>query len=527
MPEEPFEELLVEEMEKESYFRMVDEEGKTIVITGRRLRVGDKYLNSDNRLYEVHSVDGYLARARFVEEIKHQLSRDTAPISQEFMPVQTRTSQIIAIYHSHNAESYVPSDGTDSIYGKGGIHDVGAAFRDALEDKDINVLYSERLHLPHDRGAYRRSRITAQELLRQGPDAIFDVHRDAAPWEAYAMEIDGEIISQIQFVVGLSSPGSAANRKLAFDLKGHGDRIHPDLIRGVFLIWGGYNQDLSPMSLLLEVGAHTNTKESAIKGITLFADVVGFYFYGPDFVDDRARDRADRDPEDEDALPPALYRDAGGISGAISGTVIGLLLTSLGAVVGFYFLNNPGALENLLDWWEHLPETAALTMSRWKKFIRDFPQLSRKVWSEAPENLLQGWKNLQIEAKDFPPWLQGKVDKGLEGAQRLAEAAKRWGQGLPGNLQGSWRFLIQESKEFPDYLSRYFNAFKNNVLGVIRWLRRKVPGTWAYLRVNIARGWAESLAEGRRLAELIKESVNRFVFFIREKLSRLRKRLRP
>lgn len=74
-------------------------------------------------------------------------------------------------------------------------------------------------------------------------------------------------MTQIQIVVGLSNPGTATNQQFAYDLKGYADRLYPGLIHGVLIIWGSYNQDLSPLALLLEVGAHTNSKEAAQRGL--------------------------------------------------------------------------------------------------------------------------------------------------------------------------------------------------------------------------------------------------------------------
>ena len=121
----------------------------------------------------------------------------------------------MAVYHTHNAESYVPTDGTDSIYGKGGIHQVGAAFAEALRERGITVDYSEQLHLPHDRGAYRRSRETVLELIAKEPDSIFDVHRDAAPRNAYAIQLEDEWMTSVQFVVGRQNQNLGVNRKYA------------------------------------------------------------------------------------------------------------------------------------------------------------------------------------------------------------------------------------------------------------------------------------------------------------------------
>jgi stage II sporulation protein P len=60
------------------------------------------------------------------------------------------------------------------------------------------------------------------------------------------------------------------------------DRLYPGLIKGIFMARGNYNQDISPLSLLLEVGTYQNPQEGAERSITLFADAVDYYFAGPE-----------------------------------------------------------------------------------------------------------------------------------------------------------------------------------------------------------------------------------------------------
>ncbi len=508
--EDILDELLEEERRDSLYYRMVDEDGRCIVTTGRRLKPGDCYLAANNRLYEVYALEGYLARARFKEEIVIDLpgGENATGDFAAAIPVQ-QPAYSIAIYHSHNAESYVPSDGADSIYGRGGIHDVGVAFKESLRQKGIEVYHSERLHLPHDRGAYRRSRVTAQELLKKRPDAIFDVHRDAAPWDAYAAEVDGEMVTQVQIVVGLSHPGAAANKKYAFDLKGYADRIHPGLVRGVFLIWGGYNQDLSPLSLLLEVGAHTNSKEAAMRGISLFGDVVAYYFYGPSYLDNG---EGAAEPGREDDSPPALYRDAGGILNAISGTVLGLLLTSLGAAMGFYFLNNPEALENLLAWWERAPQRLALLPGGFKQFALNFPTLARKSWAEFPENLSHSWHKLRQEGRAAPGWIKTAVQKW---GRRAAGRIKQWFRELPWRWRRSWTLLLQESRELPTFLRQRLQKGQELLERTASRLGRMMRRAWSVFWKSLRLAWHRTLAEGAHWAALV-----------REKITALRSRLR-
>lgn len=382
-------ELEEKEILEEKYFSLVDTKGNLITVTGRRIRPGDRYLDQNNRLYEVSRVKDYEAIARYIrtEKLENPFRKNTRPaffreikstafnfikrvISRDYAQEGDDSGEefpryLVALYHTHNAESYLPSDGSSSIYGRGGIHEVGAAFKDALEKKNIDVIHSENLHLPHDRGAYRRSRDTALSLLEKNPDVIFDLHRDAAPVEAYAEQIDDdEWVTRVQFVVGRQNSSYVITRRFAYDLKSLADDVYPGLVKGVFMGWGNYNQDLTPLNLLLEVGGHMNSKEAAEKGITYFADVVAFYFYGIPPGEENARG----------ILPRAEAPGAAG--GAVSGTIAVILLLVAGAAAGFYFLNNPSE-------WGRFREQLRLYMGR-----------GGIVWREGYKNLVLLEKNI-------------------------------------------------------------------------------------------------------------------------------------
>ena len=271
----------------DEYYTLLDPKGNVLWETGHQIYPQDQYLAADNMLYEVVEIDETrrIARTELVELVKpevfrwNELQKELGLAAIEGSEQGERGQ--IALYHTHNAESYVPTDGAESVNGKGGIHRVGEAFADALGDLGVTVDHSQTLHLPHDRGAYRRSRETVLELLADHPDAVFDVHRDAAPQSAYAIELGDEWVTRVMFVVGRQNQNLGINRKYAQSLKAIADDLYPGLVRGIFYGRGNYNQDLSPLSLLLEVGAHTNSRPAAERGISLFAEVVDLYFYGP------------------------------------------------------------------------------------------------------------------------------------------------------------------------------------------------------------------------------------------------------
>jgi stage II sporulation protein P len=262
------------------YCTIVDELGRPVFLTGWRVEVGDQCLTADNKRYEVTDISGDTAHAKFIGEV--DLSVYTPAGKARNLAGGILTPQVayaqgnkVAIYHTHSDESYVPSDGSESILGNGGVYKVGDAFASALQSKGLEPLHSMAKHDPHDDMAYERSRRTVTDLLKQQPAAVFDVHRDALPADAYATNINGQDMTKVQLVVGKYGPTGKQIEDYALQLKATADQQHPGLIKGIFFAKGGdYNQDLHPRSMLLEVGSHTNSRDDAQKGIALFADVI-------------------------------------------------------------------------------------------------------------------------------------------------------------------------------------------------------------------------------------------------------------
>ncbi|ADU52140.1 stage II sporulation protein P [Thermaerobacter marianensis DSM 12885] len=185
-----------------------------------------------------------------------------------------RGQGFIGIYHTHNDESYIPTDGTASVDGRGGIHRVGDVLGRELAQHGFRVVKSEALHLPHDRGAYRRSRRTALKMIPKNPLVLLDVHRDATPPEFYREVVKGQPVTQIRLVVGRENPFRRTNLAFARRLKAEADRSFPGLVKGIYYGRGNYNQDLGPRTLLIEVGAHTNSRIRAERGAAIFATVL-------------------------------------------------------------------------------------------------------------------------------------------------------------------------------------------------------------------------------------------------------------
>ena len=123
---------------------------------------------------------------------------------------------------------------------------MGDELSKALERRGVEVIRSRERHVPHDAGAYQRPRRTVEEILKQNPDAIIDVHRDAVPKEEYLEKVERQERVQIQLVVGRQNQNMAPIRAFAEGLKKQSDEKFPGLIRGIFMARGKYNQDVSP-----------------------------------------------------------------------------------------------------------------------------------------------------------------------------------------------------------------------------------------------------------------------------------------
>jgi stage II sporulation protein P len=319
------------------YYRIVDEQNNVIDYTARYLSEGDQFINADNMCYQIRSIEGDYAHAQLMGkeaeakiDIPSKIPTLSSLIAREDVPS-------IGIYHTHSAECYVPSDGTESDESDGGIVKVGKAFEKKLDEMGFKVYHSDRLHHPHDVNAYYRSRRTAIDLLKKSPTALFDVHRDAVPPEVYYDNIDGHDVTKLKFVVGNTNPRFQTNLEFAKQLKAAADKKYPGIIQGILVISSDFNQDLAPRAMLIEAGAHTNEREHAEQGIAMFAETLPAVLGSP-----RASE-----------APPTPEES----SGAWKAVILGIILVAA-AVFGYLYMNTgsiEGATNQLRNFFSRIP----------------------------------------------------------------------------------------------------------------------------------------------------------------------------
>ena len=264
---------------EETVWTLMTEDGQRLTAICYEPETGDRYLSADNTLYEIIRVEGDTAVARSQGTLAlpdiSWLEEDAA------LPVSAAAGRRIALYCTHSDEIYKPSDGTYSDPERGSIYQVAAALADALEEKGATCEVSDALHYPHDAGAYRRSRQTAVQLLKSGPDALLDIHRDGIPDpEEYTVTIGGRQASKVRLLVGRGNQNMEVNKDFALTVKAVADRVYPGLIKDIYMGKGTYNQDLAPHSLLLECGTYTLSRDRVLVSMPMMADVLDRALYG-------------------------------------------------------------------------------------------------------------------------------------------------------------------------------------------------------------------------------------------------------
>lgn len=259
---------------------------KVLFLKGDDINVGDNYLSADNKFYEIESVDknSKTAIAKFIRDEK--LPKVNVKAKNADAVAEAKSSKKVGVYHTHNDESYYTPDGIDSVYGKGGIHNVGKRFVDELKKLGIETVYREDLHLPHNSGAYTRSQVTANALLDSGVQAIFDLHRDSTKRSEYLTKVNGKQMSSVRMVVGASSKNYEENKNFAYTIKSYADEVYPGLIKDIYIGKGNYNQQLTTRAMLFEMGCENIEKELVLNTTPYLAKVVDVVLYGSENASD-------------------------------------------------------------------------------------------------------------------------------------------------------------------------------------------------------------------------------------------------
>ena len=196
-----------------------------------------------------------------------------------FTPSLGEASPAVLIVHTHTTESY--ADVYDRVNFRTldeqkNMLAIGDAVARVLEMGGITVIHDRTVHdYPDYNTAYSAARRTIQGYLARYPDIciVLDLHRDASADETSPMvtaaTVGGQSAAQLMMVVGCGTesdpiPNWQENFALALKLAVLLEQENPGITRPMAVCPKRYNLDLSPGSLLVEVGAAGNTLQEAL-----------------------------------------------------------------------------------------------------------------------------------------------------------------------------------------------------------------------------------------------------------------------
>lgn len=193
----------------------------------------------------------------------------------------------VLIYHTHSQEGYRDSKKNDESTTVVGV---GDRLCELLETKyGINVLHHKGEYDVGDRDhAYSKALPKIQKILKDNPSiqVVIDLHRDGVANDTKLVTtVGGKKMAQVMFFNGLSrtTKGEIAYLKnpyikdnLAFSLQMQiaAAEYYPGFTRRIYLKGYRYNMHVCPKTLLVEVGAQTNTVEEAMNSMEPLADIL-------------------------------------------------------------------------------------------------------------------------------------------------------------------------------------------------------------------------------------------------------------
>ena len=193
----------------------------------------------------------------------------------------------ILIYHTHSQEGYKDSKAGDA---KTSVIGVGDRLTELLEEKGFKVLHHKGKYDVGKRDrAYSVAASNLQKILEENPSiqVVIDLHRDGVAESTHLVtEQNGKKMAQIMFFNGLSrttatgdiaylkNPYIADNLAFSFQMQLAAAEYYPDFTRRIYLKGYRYNMHFCPKSLLVEVGAQTNTYEEAENAMEPLADIL-------------------------------------------------------------------------------------------------------------------------------------------------------------------------------------------------------------------------------------------------------------
>lgn len=200
----------------------------------------------------------------------------------------------ILIYHTHSQEAFADStlgDSDTTIVGAGEL-----LSKILTEEYGYNVIHhTGEYDVPNRDYAYSKSLPALEQILAENPsvEVVIDLHRDGVAETTHLVtDLNGVQTAKIMFFNGLSytkkngpisyleNKNLQENLAFSFQMQMAANEYYPGLTRKNYLNGYRYNMHLRGKSLLIELGAQTNTVEEIKNAIVPLAHILDIVLSG-------------------------------------------------------------------------------------------------------------------------------------------------------------------------------------------------------------------------------------------------------
>ncbi|MGN1319339.1 MAG: stage II sporulation protein P [Lachnospirales bacterium] len=199
----------------------------------------------------------------------------------------------ILIFHTHGSEMYLDSKNENE-----GVIGAGEYLKELLEDKyGIEVMhFTQKFDVVNGKlqrdGAYERAEPVISHIIEENPSIqlVIDLHRDGVNENLRLVSnIDGDKCAKVMFFNGLcrkwtngkledisslKNPYINTNLALSLKMQMKMNELYPNLTRKIYLNAYRYSLHMKDKSMLIELGAQTNTVEEVHNSIEKLAEVL-------------------------------------------------------------------------------------------------------------------------------------------------------------------------------------------------------------------------------------------------------------
>lgn len=243
-------------------------------------------------VYDFNTMLGKYYTIPGITELTEEKFNLSAALEEDFTIVQDSSKPQILIFHTHSQEGFADSvEGDPST----SIVAVGEYLAKILtEEYGYNVIHDTTVYDYVDGKLDRNKAYTYAEegvssILEANPsiEVVLDIHRDGVNEGVHMVtDINGKSTAKIMFFNGIShtkvngdigylyNPYIQDNLAMSLQMQLLGTKYYPDYLRKIYINAYRYCLHFRAKSMLIEVGAQTNTLQEELNAMEPLADML-------------------------------------------------------------------------------------------------------------------------------------------------------------------------------------------------------------------------------------------------------------